>query len=527
MAYREVTMIEIKEILRLWALGIPKKRIAAQVGLDPKTVRRYLRVAEARGLVAGGGPEQLSDELVDAVIAELKQPPVHAHGDGWGACEAQRAFIDEHIKDGLRLTKIRKLLQRKGRPPPYATLHRFAVQELGFGKKAATVPVVDGAPGEELQVDPGSVGFTEPDEHGKRRLIKVIVFTPNVSRYRFVHVLERETTEEVIAACEAAWAFYGGVFRALIVDNLKAVVQRADPTEPLLNPSFQEYAQARGFVVDTARVRKPQDKARVERAIRDVRDDCFAGERLRDLAAARERALRWSRDEYGARRHGTTGRMPREHFLNVEAPALLPPPSAPFDVPKWVSPKVGRDHFVQVERALYTMPTRTIGWTLRVRVDRKIVRFYDPWGRLIRQCERLEPGQRRTDPTDFPQEKRAYAMRDIEFLQKQADERGPAIGAFARRLFTLPLPWTKMRAVHGLLGLARRFGDERVDRCCEVALAHDMLSLRRLRTMVERDVSPPPTEPPRPAPPARFLRPPALYALRDPVQKTIQEGEPS
>ncbi|MBK8230654.1 MAG: transposase [Candidatus Eisenbacteria bacterium] len=270
-----------------------------------------------------------SDELVDAVIAELKQPPVHAHGDGWGACEAQRAFIDEHIKDGLRLTKIRKLLQRKGRPPPYATLHRFAVQELGFGKKAATVPVVDGAPGEELQVDPGSVGFTEPDEHGKRRLLKVIVFTPNVSRYRFVHVLERETTEEVIAACEAAWAFYGGVFRALIVDNLKAVVQRADLTEPLLNPSFQEYAQARGFVVDTARVRKPQDKARVERAIRDVRDDCFAGERLRDLAAARERALRWSRDEYGARRHGTTGRMPREHFLNVEAPALLPPPSAP------------------------------------------------------------------------------------------------------------------------------------------------------------------------------------------------------
>ncbi|MBK8260042.1 MAG: hypothetical protein IPK80_01740 [Nannocystis sp.] len=105
-----------------------------------------------------------------------------------------------------------------------------------------------------------------------------------------------------------------------------------------------------------------------------------------------------------------------------------------------------------------------------------------------------------------------------------ADERGPAIGAFARRLFTLPLPWTKMRAVHGLLGLARRFGDERVDRCCEVALAHDMLSLRRLRTMVERDVSPPPTEPPRPAPPARFLRPPALYALRDPPAKEISLG---
>lgn len=53
MAYREVTMIEIKEVLRLRALGVAKKRIAAQLGLDPKTVRRYLEVGEAHGIVAG------------------------------------------------------------------------------------------------------------------------------------------------------------------------------------------------------------------------------------------------------------------------------------------------------------------------------------------------------------------------------------------------------------------------------------------------------------------------------------------
>jgi DNA-binding CsgD family transcriptional regulator len=44
MAYREVTMIEIKEVLRRWVSGIPKKRLAAQLGLDPKTVRRYVQV---------------------------------------------------------------------------------------------------------------------------------------------------------------------------------------------------------------------------------------------------------------------------------------------------------------------------------------------------------------------------------------------------------------------------------------------------------------------------------------------------
>lgn len=74
-----------------------------------------------------------------------------------------------------------------------------------------------------------------------------------------------------------------------------------------------------------------------------------------------------------------------------------------------------------------------------------------------------------------------------------------------------------MRAVHGLLGLARRHGPERVDRCCGVALEHDMLSLRRLKTMVERDLQPPPSPPSRPPPPARFLRDPAAYSLRGPT----------
>ncbi len=50
------------------------------------------------------------------------------------------------------------------------------------------------------------------------------IFTPNVSRYRFVYPIEHETTPEAIAACEAAWAFYGGVFRVMVIDNMKAVV---------------------------------------------------------------------------------------------------------------------------------------------------------------------------------------------------------------------------------------------------------------------------------------------------------------
>lgn len=71
MAYREVTMIEIKEFLRLWVSGTPKKRIAAEIGLDPKTVRRYAKAAESCGVQVEHGLGGLTEELVGAVIVAL------------------------------------------------------------------------------------------------------------------------------------------------------------------------------------------------------------------------------------------------------------------------------------------------------------------------------------------------------------------------------------------------------------------------------------------------------------------------
>ena len=99
----------------------------------------------------------------------------------------------------------------------------------------------------------------------------------------------------MIAGCEAAWAFFGGVFKVLIPDNMSAVVDGADPLEPRFNQAFVEYAQDRGFVIDPARVRSPQDKPRVERTVQFVRGTFFAGETFVDLADAQRRAEAWCR----------------------------------------------------------------------------------------------------------------------------------------------------------------------------------------------------------------------------------------
>ncbi len=511
MAYREVTMLELKEVLRLWLSGAGKKPIAAQLGLDVKTVRRYLRAADACGLTPGA--QLFTDEQFAQVIAALRSPVERTHGESWELCLRERDFIAQHLLQRLKLSKVQRLLLRRGVEIPYPTLHRFAVAELDFGRAATTVPVADCGPGAEVQLDTGWMTLLEPDLFGKRRRFRAWIFTAVRSRHRFVYACFEETTRTAIAACEAAWEFFGGIFRVLVVDNTKSIVQTADPLAPRITSAFLEYAQARGFHIDTARVRSPRDKARVERAVQPVRDDCFAGERLYSLEQAQERARHWCSEEYGRRRHTRTQRMPLEHFEAEERPALLPPPLKPYEVPLWCEPLVARDQCAQVAKALYSLPTCFVGKRLRARADRSTVRFYEG-AALVKTHARQVPGGKSIDASDYPEHKSAYAFRDVAFLEAQATKHGEAIGRFAHALLEGPLPWTRMRRVYALLGLARRYGDARVESACATALALEMLDVHRLERMLK--LAPPPAPPPPTAkviPLARFLRPPSQFAL--------------
>jgi hypothetical protein len=517
MAYREVTVIEITEVLRQWMAGAGRKRIGRALGLDPKTVRRYVRAAEASGLVVGMPASALTEERLGAVLTVLRAEPGRPHGESWARCAEQRSYIEEQIRAGVRLSKIRRLLARHGVEIAGATLYRFATTELGYGRRATTIPVEDGNPGEEVYVDTGWMTLLSPDEGGRRRRFRAWIFTPGVSRYRYVLPCFGETTASAIEACEEAWRFYGGIFRVVIPDNTKAIVAVADPLGARIVPEFLEYAQARGFVVDAARVRRAKDKARVERTVPFVREDCFGGERLATIEEARARALVWCRDEAGMRRHARTQRLPREHFETVELSRLLPAPTSRYDVPLWSTPKIARDQHAQVAKALYSLPTRYVGKTLRARADRHTVRFYDGT-ELVKTHPRKPPGQRSTDVSDFPPEKSVYARRDVAFLEREAARHGDAIGAIARALLAGPLPWTRMRQVYALLGLVKRYGAERVEAECERALAADLFDVTRIKRMIVA-ASPPPAPPSPPGSPqralplARFLRPAAHYAL--------------
>jgi hypothetical protein len=509
MAFREVPMFEVREVLRLWLGGEGLRSVARLSRVDRKTVRRYVDAAVEAGVTADGGVGQLTDQVLGVVVEIVRPHRADGHGTGWAALAARRDRIDKWVKADVAGVKICELLARDGVVVAERTVQRFIATEFGPRRgQGSTVPVADGEPGGELQIDFARLGLLDDPQSGRRRVCHALIFTSVFSRHMFVWLSFTQTTDAVIAGCEAAWRFFGGVFRVLIPDNLTPVVTAADALEPRFNEAFVEYAQSRGFVIDPARVATPTDKPRVERMVQFVRSSFWNGETFIDLADAQAKVEAWCSGRAGMRVHGTTQCRPLEVFRIEEQPLLLPAPAEPYDVPIYAACRVHRDHHVEIAKALYSVPGNLIGARVQVRADRKLVRIFHR-SQLIKVHPRQQPGHRSTDPDDLPSERTTYALRDIAHLQKMAASHGEAIGVYAAAVLDTPLPWTKMRQVYALLGLVKKWGPDKVDAACRRALDAEAINVALIGRMLDRATEN--TEPePTPARPVttRFARDP-------------------
>jgi transposase len=490
MTYRELTMMDVKEFLRRWAQGQSKRQIARETGTDRATVARYVAVAEQMQLARD---RALSDSEIHEVAQQVQTRPLSDPSTQWTAIAAHREQIVEWLdrKRPLRLSKVHVLLAREhGLEVSYATLRRYAMQELGWRKKVPTIRLEDPPAGQEAQVDFGKMGPMLDPVAGCIRVLWAFVVTLSFSRYQFVWPTFAQTTEAVCEGLDRAWWFFGAMSRTIVPDNTKAIVKKPDALNPTLVCAFVDYVQARGLFVDPARIRSPKDKPRVENQVPYVRESWFDGETFTDLQDARRSAEAWSREIAGARVHGTTRKVPREQFESFEKAAMLVPPTEPFDVPLWVEhAKVHSDHHIQVARALYSVPTPYLHKTVRARADKTTVKIY--FGtELIKVHPRKSPGERSTDIQDYPTGKAAYALRSVDTLVAKAKSQGVHIGVYAERLLGGPLPWTRMRQAYALLRLSDQYGQERVEAICQSALAFDVVDVARITRMLKTATPP-------------------------------------
>src|SRR6266550_7076869 len=265
MARRTFTMVDVTEILQHWYAGRPKVEVARSLGVDAKTVRRYVVPAEAAGMAPGGPP--VSEEQWRA-LARQWFPQVAGTGIrqvSW----RQIAVHHDRIAGLLGVVPVSVIHQRladeQGLTASVASVRRYVRAHFPAGTRAEQVRMArpPGAPGAEAQVDYGYLGLWPDPSTGRRRRLWAFSMVLPYSRHLFVRpavsMAQRAWTEAHVAAFE----FFGGVPKKLTPDNLKAGVCKPDLYDPKINRGYAELASYYGCLVDPARACHPRDKPRV------------------------------------------------------------------------------------------------------------------------------------------------------------------------------------------------------------------------------------------------------------------------
>lgn len=485
MGYKEHGMTEILDILRRTQAGDGKRQIAKATGIDRNTIRKYLKIADGCGFAPLSDPETLH-EIALAVFREIHL------SDGKGA-SANETILMPHKEaignwlriDELTLAKIHIKLRRMGVAVDYNALYRFSRKHLDFGGKESTVRMAETPPGEAAEVDFGRLGLVYDPAVGKNRVLHALIVTLTNSRHQYVYTTHRQTVEALIAGIEAAWEFFGGVTKRVVLDNMKAAVIVADRYQPIFNRIFLEYSEHRGFIIDPAPVREPTSKATVERQVQYVRENFFKGETFTSRDHAQQEAVKWCRDTAGLRIHGTTRKRPLIAFEEEEKQHLLPLTGERFDVPVWADCKVHPDHHIRFGLALYSAPTAYLRNTVSVRGDSRLVRIYHN-EQLIKTHPKMAKGKRSTDYVDYPPEKSAYAMRDCAYYIRKGGENGEAQGRFMEALFAGEFPWSRIREAQKLIRLRERYGASRVEAACNRAISFGLFNIHRVEGMIQK-----------------------------------------
>ena len=235
MAFREVDMWEVLQILRRLGRRESKSSIKRATGADRKTIRNYEAIALELGWSAESDTEP-TEELAGAVIArvrpgpEANRTPTERLLAPFGP-QLKQWLLDEPDSPSLLLTKIHQLITRQGVDVGYSSLRRYAAKHCGYhDRRRVTVRMAGCEPGEVAEVDFGQLGRIFDPITGRNRVLHALIVTLVYSRHQYVHVTYSQKLPAVIEGLENAWRYFGGVPRRVIVDNMKTAVVRACPS---------------------------------------------------------------------------------------------------------------------------------------------------------------------------------------------------------------------------------------------------------------------------------------------------------
>ena len=482
---QRLPMRKIRDVLRLRADGLSKRKIAASLSIGVTTAGEVIRRAKRAGL-SWPLPDNLSDESIERLVypptpiaTEDRRPQPE-----WAAVhrELRRAGVtlqllweeyrDAH-RDGYGYSRYCDLYRAWARrlSPTMRQTH-VAGERMFVDYAGTTLEVIDGTTGEV-------------------RECQLFVAVLGASNYTYAEATSSQRLVDWIGSHVRAFAFFGGVTAQTVSDNLRSGITKACFYEPAVNRTYAEMAAHYGTAVVPARPGKPRDKAKVEVAVQVATRWIAAKLRNRRFFSLAEinAAIRELVMQLNARVTRHLGTSRRTLFDEIERPALKPLPVEPYVYGEWKQCKVAFDYHVEVEHHYYSVPHTLLREMVWVRIAARSIEVFHRGNRVAVHMRASSDRRHTTVPEHMPSSHRRYADWTPERIRRQAGEIGRNAAALVEIIMRERAhPEQGFRAAIGIIRLANSYGRERLEAACGRALEIGARSYTSVNSILKKNL---------------------------------------
>lgn len=511
-------MDQIKNILRTYQSTKSIKATARTLKVSKNTVRHYYRLATTYNVDL-----EIVLGLADEPLRQILYP------DEAGAVADRKLIfdgkVDYWIKELQRPHVTRQVLfeeYKEEYPEGYAQSQFYKYLARAIGRRDLTLALKH-EPGKTMQVDYAGKRLEWVDYlTGEVRYAQVLVAVMPHSQHTFAIALPSQCTADFVHGLNEALRFFGGLPKVILSDNLKAFVIRADRYEPDFNDVCVQLANHYQLDLQATRVASPKDKASVEGAVRISYSRLYAPLRDRTFYSIDEinSALQEQLEDHQNRPFKKRPGCRREIFEAHERPKMRLLPNEPFLLKTTVKAKVQRNYHVQLgeRKNFYSVPYQHVGDKATVIYSRTSVEVFIGSARVATHA-RLEASDRyryQTDATHLPknhEEWRKAEGYNAAYFRSWARKIGPATEwAISKILLTKIHEPQTYRSCQGVLSLAKKYGDDRLENASLRCQTAGQATYNMLKNILDKGLDLQATQPDLFTPPAHEnIRGPQAY----------------
>lgn len=489
MANRTLTMNKVKQILRGHFEGHGSKQLSKLTGVSRNTIKSYLKRFQQTGL-SFEEVNQLSDEGLAELI--LGPPAPVQQSD---RLEVLLPLLPDIVKK-LRIkgmTRQRLWEEYKQKHPEGFQSSQFRKHIRQYVGKQGLTMHFDHPAGEKVFIDyAGKKLYVTDPETGEHFPVEVFVATLGCSQYTYVEATYTQQKPDLIERCRRMLEFFGGVPRVIVPDNLRSAVSKGSKYSPVLNETFETFAEHYNTTIIPARPRQPREKSLVEGAVRLVYQRIYIelqGKVFLSLESLNEALIPLvaNYNDYALR--GEESR--KEQFDTLERGSLLALPQLPYQLMTVKVCTVMKNTHICLgeDKHYYSVPHQYMGKKVKVLYNDDRVEIFYKYHPITKHKRDKRKHKYTTLREHLSGNHKYVSDWSYEFFIEEGNKINKEVGSFLSNLMeSIPHPEQGFRSCSGILHLARKVGTQRITGACKRASEYGVYTYPMIEQILSKNL---------------------------------------